>query len=209
MAVLVILGAVAVAYVLATGGRAEGAEKPAAKADVIAVKAADPEGASSWSTPVNRLQARLSFVQKDAVNGTPIIATYLELKNVSDSATVMEIPLDPWKIRFMVTDAAGKVVKPDNGPFDGMSVELGALRLPWDSSLRFNISSCGAGIPNGQAGLLDLGVSQDWVFKSGDKGTYYLQGRFTVEKGKDRSWSGTVVLPKVKIPTAEKRSEKP
>jgi hypothetical protein len=170
---------------------------------VISVKEADPEGPRSWSTPVNGLQAHLSFVRKEAVNGTPIIATYLELKNVSEQGNVMEVALDPGKIRFTVTDAAGKEVKPDNGPFDGGSVDdLGALRLPYDSSLRFNISSNGAGIPNGQAGLLDLGVSRDWVFKSGDKGKYYLQGRFTVEKRKYGSWSGTVVLPKVKIPTA-------
>lgn len=171
---------------------------------VIAVKEADPEGANSWSTPVNGLQARLSFVRKDAVNGTPIIATYLELKNVSDVGNVMEVPLDPEKIHFTLTDAAGKEVEPSNGPFDGISVDLGVLRLPHDSSLRFNISSCGAGIPKDQAGMLDLGVSQNWVFKSGDKGTYYLQGRFTVEKRKYGSWSGTVVLPKVKIPTSVK-----
>jgi hypothetical protein len=171
----------------------------------FALLAPTPEEALSWSEPVNGLQARLSFVRKEAVNGTPIIAAYLELKNVSDVGNVMEVPLDPEKIHFTVTDAVGKEVKPANGPYDGISVDdLGALRLPYDSCLRFNISCCGAGIPRDQAGLLDLGACRDWVFKSGDRGTYYLQGRFTVEKGKDRSWSGTVDLPKVKVPTLVK-----
>jgi hypothetical protein len=170
----------------------------------LALLAPAPEEVLSWSEPVNGLQARLSFARKEAVNGTPIIATYLELKNVSDVGNIMEVSLDPEKIHFTVTDMAGKEVKPDDGPYDGISVELGSLRLPYDSSLRFNISSSGAGIPKDQAGMLDLGSSQSWVFKSGAKGPYYLRGRFTVEKGKDRSWSGTVDLPKVKIPTAVK-----
>ena len=170
----------------------------------LALLAPAPEEALSWSDPVNGLQARLSFARKEAVNGTPIIATYLELKNISDVGNVMEVPLAPEKIHFTVTDAAGKEIEPSNGPFDGISVELGVLRLPYDSSLRFNISSNGAGIPKDQAGMLDLGASRDWVFKSGDKGPYYLHGRFAVEKGKEGSWSGTVDLPKLKIPIVVK-----
>ncbi len=171
---------------------------------LLAFAAPAPAETPAWSEPVNGLQARLSFARKPAVNGTPIIATYLELKNVSDVGNVMEIPIDPEKTHFTVTDSAGKDVEPSNGPFDGISVEVGVLRLPHDSSLRFNISSNGAGIPKDQAGMLDLGAARDWVFKSGDQGTYCLEGRFTVEKGKDRSWAGTVELPKVKIPTGVK-----
>ena len=40
---------------------------------------------TGWSLPVNGLEARLSFGKKETINGTPLISTYLELRNVADS----------------------------------------------------------------------------------------------------------------------------
>ena len=77
------------------------------------------------------------------------------------------------------------------------------LRLPHDSYLRFDISHHGAGVPKKQAALLDLGVLHVWVFGPGDKHTYYLRGGFSIEPGKDHTWSGLIEIPKVKIPTTE------
>lgn len=159
-----------------------------------------------WSKPVNGLQARLSFARKKVLNGTPIVVTYLELRNVSDVGNVMEIPLDPKKIQFTVTDSDGKVVDPTNGPFDGISVDLGLTRLPHDSFLRFNIASHGAGVRKDQAAHLDLGPQAHWDFKRGDKSSYYLQAKFAVEKNQRRQWFGTIEIPKTKIPTMEERS---
>ncbi len=163
--------------------------------------AADKKG---WSKSVNGLQARLSFARKEMINGTPIVITYLEFRNISDVGNVMEIPLNPEKIQFAVTDSTGKVVEPSNGPFDGTSVELGMIRLPYDSFLRFNIARRGAGVPKDEAALLDLGPSHNWVFKRGDKNTYYLQATFTIARTKARHWFGTIEIPKTKIPTTMK-----
>jgi hypothetical protein len=166
---------------------------------VLAVKAADAEDDDSWSKAVNGLQARLGFASKETLNGTPIITTYLELRNVSEVANVMEIPLDLEEIEFTVTDASGKEVRPSNGPFDGTSVELGVLRLPFDSSLRFNIASRGAGVPKDQGGLLDLGPSANWVFKRGEDQDYFLATKFVVEASAEGRWSGTIAIPRTRI----------
>jgi hypothetical protein len=158
---------------------------------------------TGWSSPVNGLQARLCLARGQALNGTPLIGTYLELRNVANVANVMEVPLKLEAIQFEVVDDQGKLVAPTNGPFDELAVELGMPRLPHDSLLRFNISHHGAGVPKNQAALLDLGVLQVWVFSPGDKRSYYLRGRFSVESSKDRTWSGMIEMPKVKIPNAE------
>ena len=171
---------------------------------VLTLSTTPTDEPDSWSKPVNGLQARLSFARKKTFNGTPIITTYLELRNVSDVGNVMEVPLDLEKIQFTVTDSTGKVVPPYNGPFDGPSVELGMIRLPFDSFLRFNIASSGTGVPKDEAALLDLGASRDWVFKRADDKTYYLLAEFTVQKTKERHWFGTIEIPKTKIPTTNK-----
>jgi hypothetical protein len=158
---------------------------------------------TGWSSPVNGLQARLSLVRGQALNGTPLIATYLELRNVADVANVMEVPLNPDALQFEVIDDQDKLLGHKGIAYDELTVELGMLRLPHDSYLRFDISHHGAGVPKNQIALLDLGVPYVWVFSPGDKHSYYLRGRFSIEARKERTWSGTIEMPRVKIPTAE------
>ena len=86
--------------------------------------------------------------------------------------------------------------------YDELSVELGMMRLPSDSYLRFDISHHGAGVPKNQAALLDLGIPYVWVFSPDDKHSHYLRGRFSIGARKDRTWSGTIEMPRVKIPIA-------
>jgi hypothetical protein len=160
-------------------------------------RATDANDDIGWSSPVNGLQARLNFDREQPLNGTPLIATYLELRNV------MEVPFKSELIQFEVVDEQADIVAPTSSPYDEFTVELGMLRLPHDSYLRFNISHHGAGVPKNRAALLDLGVLHSWVFSPGDKRSYYLRGRFSVEPSKDRTWSGMIKMPKVKIPTAE------
>src|SRR5438094_984935 len=107
------------------------------------VPVAPVEDADGWSKTVDGLQGRLSFVRKETFNGTPIITAYLELRNVSDRANVMEVPFDPDHVEFTVTTVAGKPVPPTGGVWDGITVAPGVLRLPHDSQLRFNISQRG------------------------------------------------------------------
>jgi hypothetical protein len=96
---------------------------------------------------VNGLQARLSLARGQALNGTALITTYLELRNVANIANVMKVPLKLDAIQFEVVDDRDKPVAPTSLPYDEFSVELGMLRLPHDSYLRFNISHQGAGVP--------------------------------------------------------------
>jgi hypothetical protein len=164
-----------------------------------------------WSSPVNGLQARLSVARGQPLNGTPLITTYLELRNVADVANVMELPFNPEAMRFEVVDEQDKPLAQKGTAYDELTVELGMLRLPHDSYLRFDISHHGAGVPKNQTALLDLGVPYVWVFTPGDNHSYYLCAQFSIEARKertaelakpDRVWSGTIEMPRVKIPTA-------
>jgi hypothetical protein len=158
---------------------------------------------SSWSSPVNGLQARLILARTQPENGTILIATHLELCNVSYGAGVMEVPFKDSAIQFEVVSEQGEKLAPTNQSFDGISIKVGTLRLPFDSCLRFNISEHGSGIPKNQAAALDLGVGQSWVIRRGDKRAYYLRARFSVEKAKDPLWWGMLEIPKAKIPIAK------
>jgi hypothetical protein len=158
---------------------------------------------TGWSPPVNGLQARLGLARGQVLNGTLLITTYLELRNVANVANVMEVPLNLEAIQFEVVDDQDKLLAHTSAPYDEFTVELGMLRLPHDSYLRFDISHHGAGVPKNQAALLDLGVLNVWVFSPGDKRSYYLRGKFSIEPRKDRTWSGMIEMPKVKIPAAE------
>ena len=158
---------------------------------------------TGWSLPVNGLEARLSFGKKETINGTPLISTYLELRNVADIANVMELPLNLDRIQFEVVDKRDKTLPQAARAYDEVSVEVGMLRMPYDSYLRLNISHRGAGVPKNQRALLDLGVSHIWMFSRSDERSYYLRGRFSVEPSTERTWSGTIEMPKVKIPTVK------
>ena len=158
---------------------------------------------SSWSSPVNGLQARLSLERGKTLNGTPLISTYLELRNVADIGNVMELPLNLNSIQFEVVDERDKILPQGPNVYDEVTVEVGMLRMPHDSYLRLNISHQGAGVPKNHGALLDLGVSHVWMFSRGDTLSYYLRGRFSVEPSKAGFWSGTIEMPKVKIPTAK------
>jgi hypothetical protein len=160
------------------------------------------DDAGGWSSPVNGLQARLSVARGQVLNGTPLITTCLELRNVADVANAMELPFNPEAMRFEVVDEQDKLLAQKGRAYDELTVELGMLRLPHDSYHRFDISHHGAGVPKNQAALLDLGVPYVWVFSPGDKHSYYLRGRFSIEARKNRTWSGTIEMPRVKIPTA-------
>ena len=165
---------------------------------------------TGWSSTVNGLQARLTLIRGHALNGTPLITTYLELRNVTDVADVMEVPFSRDVMRFEVVDERDRPLAQKGIAYDETTVELGTLRLPHGSYLRSDISHHGAGVPKNQTALLDLGVPYVWVFTPTDKHSYYLRGRFSVEEPRqgtaklakpDREWRGTIELPKVKIPT--------
>ncbi|HEY2149123.1 MAG TPA: hypothetical protein VGH32_14380, partial [Pirellulales bacterium] len=162
-----------------------------------------PKPIGKWSKAEDGLEVRLAIERVRSNNGTPILATYLELRNVSDSATPIEIALDPAKIEFKVTDAKGKDVPQAGLPYDGIVAPPGTLRLPHDSQLRLGVSGSGAGIPKDEGALLDLASSAVWLFKRGDTAEYHLRANFRISTSGDNSWHGTIDVPPVRIPLAK------
>lgn len=177
---------------------------------MVSAMARGAEVEAGWSKMSNGLQGRLSFQKTEGINGTPYIVAYLELRNVSDVGNVLEVPLKLESIVFELRDEKGNVVPPTGGAFDGFVADLGMLRLPYDSVLRFNIASRGAAVAKDQAGLMEFGWNYIWTFRRGDTHTYSLSAKFSIAKGKEEAsrgsvlWAGTIEIPGTALPSLER-----
>ena len=116
-----------------------------------------PAGQGEWSAAVNGLQARIILRRMEVINGTPILSTFLELRNASDRGNAMKLS---WaaKKEFRVTEANGRELPKAIGSYDGLQATAKELVVPHGSTLSLDISCRGLGIPGDQAGLIDLGV---------------------------------------------------
>ncbi|GAA5496377.1 hypothetical protein Rhal01_02560 [Rubritalea halochordaticola] len=167
----------------------------------ITAHAAQPSGEAPWSETSNGLQARISMERSHVSNGTAIIATYLELKNVRNLISPMLVSLDDKSLSFKVSNEQGEFVARQVGPFSGMVVQNPALVLPHEGTLRFRIGSQGHGVPADHAALLDLGSSHGWALPK-DGRTYHLHAELEIKPTDEKGhWHGKVTLPKVLIPT--------
>lgn len=157
-----------------------------------------------WSKPVNGLQARLAVENwRD-----PIVGIYLELRNVKDLGNTMTVPADAEQIDFELRDADGKKISQAGLPRSGPVVELKGFQLPFDGSLRFNLSVTTVGIPNMKA-MIAL-RSHAWTLDE-LPASYRLSASFKVEKPEKFShtlWYGEVRVPPVRIQPAS-RERKP
>lgn len=164
-----------------------------------------------WSADSGGLRARLSMRYAYVTNGTGTIVTYLELSNVTESATPKLIKIDRDALSFRVTDGDGNPAPAAVGAFDGVEMFRHQLILPMDSSIRCRIGPCGWGIPKDQLALLDLGSRFGWTIPHDNK-TYYLDGILQIAKNRDAKnanepklggevWHGKLVLPRIRIPT--------
>src|SRR5215216_1117563 len=122
---------------------------------------------AEWSETVNGLQARIVLERSRVFNGTPIIATYLKLRNVSEVMNPLTIPWDGKLMKFRVVDAKGnEVPRSKNFSYDGFMLEgTMDLVLPIRGELSFDYSSHGAGVPADMAALIDLGVDAIWMLE--------------------------------------------
>jgi beta-lactamase regulating signal transducer with metallopeptidase domain len=170
------------------------------KRDELHIGAEDAVSDNPWSRPVGGLQARLTFEHRNETNGTTIIATYLELRNVAGSATPLEVPLDPRRIEFTVTDAAGKEEAQALGILFSAMPEPGMLRLPHDSQLRLSVAGSLARMSKDQGSLLSLSSEAVWAFNRGDVGAYYLRAKIAIPKTDEHLWNGTIEIPDTRIP---------
>lgn len=159
---------------------------------------------SSWSSTVNGLSTRIILTTDKMSGDWPFISSFLELRNESEGGNVMEIPLDLQKFKFIVTDRNGKLVLPFTGfSYSGLTVDIGILRLPHNSSLKMNITSNKVGFHNGQHSyILDLGADKVWIFTKNGKNPFYLHGQYSVKEhiGTERRWFGVLEFPKIKVP---------
>jgi hypothetical protein len=158
-----------------------------------------------WSETVNGMCARIFLKRSHVSNGTPILATYLVLRNVSDVANPMKLPWSDARLMFQVVDGAATEVPNWNGPYDGSVTIPVDLVLPYGSELSFDISHHGMGIPGDKGALIDLGSSDNWIIES-DRGEFYLKARIEIDKPKQdrdgsmRVWHGRLELPPAVIP---------
>jgi len=156
-----------------------------------------------WSKPVNGIQGRLTFSKGDVVVGTRIIKVYLELRNISDVLNPIEIPYDPTKsVRGELFNSAGKPVPKANVPADIMSPSPFTLALPYDSTLRFDVTARGYGIMPHQGSLIGL-HSGAWLVKDDELSNCYLGATFEVrpesKRNHGRVWSGILEIPRTRI----------
>ena len=78
------------------------------------------------------------------------------------------------------------------------------LTLAAKESDRLKLSISGGGIAQAKAGHLELASDRVWEFAQGHKGQFYLSGKITIEATGERGrWSGTMALPRVRIPVGE------
>jgi HEAT repeats len=160
---------------------------------------------AEWSEAVNRLQARIVLERSQVSNGTPLIATYLKLRNASDVMNPLVIPWDGKLMKFRVVDAKGNdVPRSKNFVYDGPMLKgTTDLVLPIRGELSFDYSSHGAGIPADMAALIDLGVDAIWMLERSQsecflQATLEVPGRGLLRGG--AHWHGRIELPPVKIP---------
>jgi hypothetical protein len=161
---------------------------------------------AEWSEAVGGLRARILLKRSHVVNGTPIIATYLVLQNVSDVMNPLEFPWSVERMKFRVVDSNGKELPVGPVSYDGMFLS-GDLHLviPFDGELSFDISAHGAGIQGDKAALIDLTPMSTWTIEKGQR-DHFLEAVLEVQKpnelreGVTRPWHGRIKLPRVLIP---------
>jgi len=163
------------------------------------------EDEKSWYTEANGLRTQIVMKAAKVINETRIISTDLTLRNVSDVGNPMKLEWDSAKVTFRVVDEKGKELpRVTNVSYDGSICSVGILVLPFDSSLTFNISRVGLGIPKGKAALLDFGPDDSWIIDKANGKKYFLQATLEIKdtgrKRNERYWHGTIKIPKAEIP---------
>lgn len=172
--------------------------------------ASRPITVGDWSATVHGLQGRLLFTEEAAkINGTRVGLVYLELRNVDNIVSPMEIYYDPDDALQYLLDESKR---PDPfGPEPGNFAAPLPFRimLPHDSTLRFRVSEDGWGVPK-DAGLFVGLMPGVYDIPPVSHGDHFLSASFRVNPpaGSDiHAWRGVLKLPAVKIPVEEKIAE--
>jgi hypothetical protein len=167
-----------------------------------------PDDNAGWSEAVNGLQARLSFTR-----GGNWIRTYLELRRAPNDnrGAVLEVPFRFNSIQFDVVDEQGKQMELSHPGVGEAFADFGMLRLPMDSSMRVNITGhrpptvTETPAAKETRAFLDLTPGLAWEYRPGDKHSYYLRARLSIDRTDDPNrmrWSGAIEIPRARIPTS-------
>jgi hypothetical protein len=191
-----------VVYELADPWLAVLQDRPALVREIAAaVRISHGDAQGEWSASVGPLQFRVVAYRTSPSNGTPIITVYLDVRNVAGSNNTVEFDLDKASVTWLVTDGKGKVMAPTIPPGKSLPTPPRKRVLEAHDSARFVLSYTGAEIAKDRGGHLELGSQRVWVFDRGDKMDYYLEGTIKVKPTGDSGlWSGTIDLPRVKVP---------
>lgn len=159
-----------------------------------------------WSQPVKGLRARLLVLPSEN-SASPFCKVMMEMENVGDVAGQKKIRFDPDRLRLQVVDNQGKELPTANGPYDGTTPTWEPILLPYSGTMKFQISFPGLGYqPATDKVIVDVGSTNAWVIPQ-DGLTYWLSGKLKVDQQKEdhvlMDWSGTLELPKVRIPSVK------
>jgi hypothetical protein len=165
-----------------------------------ASEAAAPETTGPWSRATRGLRARLVAQDKWTIDGTTTLGVYLELHNVSDVGTPMELAWSDRALTFSLVDAQQRPVEESHLPRGGPQAVLSRLVIPHDGHLRFRVSVTGVAVAKNQRWLIAL-PNQDWAIPRDARTTYDLGAKLSVPRkaGTSHDWYGDLVIPPVSL----------
>jgi hypothetical protein len=161
-----------------------------------------PEG--EWSAVVDGVRGRLAVIPR-MLNEKPQVQIDLELENVSTLGTPIEIPWTDVRslLQLSLEDENGVAAAGDIKPAGNHMTPLPFwLQLPYESSMRFTISS-GAYqyFPDGRVWLRPLPFSA-WIMTENRGRKLYLRGKLVPNKSTENGhtpWKGPLDLPRVAL----------
>jgi hypothetical protein len=163
------------------------------------------ENVGAWSDAVGGLRGRLVVAHGQKFSGIDYVKIYVELQNVSDSISQMEIY--PFDLKCALNTSDGKPAKQVGEACGGPIVLPIPLVLPFDSTIRVNVSysNCTSMQQHGGTFVYLGNYEQSWAIDKDDHAEYFLEGTFHLDNpgysGQGRNnWFGTLKFPKVKIP---------
>ena len=170
-----------------------------------------------WSEPVGneyacKLRGRLAMCAYPDHRGPANrvdVGAYVELQEYSDSfAGDVHVYCDFTKgLQCEVADAKGRPPEPVGIGYDGGVPGPQWVSLPPFASIRLRANGYAGGrLRDGSLGLWFTGAGE-WTIKPTDTNTYFLSATFTVTPPPNTNnfnhtqiWSGTLRLPKMKLP---------
>jgi hypothetical protein len=141
------------------------------------------------------------MIEKGKLYGTRWLVPYLELRNVRDLGSRMEVNCDNHHLKVELVDAEGKSVRDGQSmPRSGPTSELNTVILPWESSIRISLENRNWGITKNAAAMVSTD-SGAWVIGEHEKGRVFLRATLKGEQTEpsDNTWGGSTQTPLVKV----------